>query len=411
MKTSFLGYELHGQIVAASCPATENFSSLIDCRHNGAAMAILKTASSTRLNQSDSNGGRHCLIDKQGFWAKSTFNREIMHLNEELELLKKSQKELKDMPLIASVTELELNIDKWLEDCYALEKTVASAIQLDLFYIENLLAVPDFEKKFINLLKEIVNHVKIPVMPKLNIGLPAEYSAYLFKKAGIRYVSLLDSIKSPAPLNFTSEGQPSVDKNFLGSGLSVFGAFMLPITRYYTQVLCREGFEVCAGGGVKKASDIAGLLFLGADTIQIATEVLLHGHCRIRELSDETDVILEKAGLSTSEEIKKTGMNLYNHPVKTVKYHAHWKYEKCPILKDKKGCSHFCCNQEFCSHISVNDSKCSGSSYACKLMAVGLVKKQDDEIKNTIFIDGNCEGCGLCAQLCPHGAIELVQDN
>ncbi|GHU70283.1 hypothetical protein FACS189450_04490 [Spirochaetia bacterium] len=392
MKAEFLGYELRGQIIAASCPATESSMGITACYANGAAAVILKTASSTRLDQGEAEDGRHCLINKQGFWAKSTFNREIMPLNEGLELLKNTPRwsSFGFMPLISSVTELELDIEKWLIDCRAVEDAGADAIQLDLFYIENLLAVPGFEEKFIKLLKEIRNHAKVPVMPKLNIGLPAEYAAFLLKKAGIKYVSLLDSIKSPAPLSFSPEGQPVVNKMFLGSGLSVFGSFMLPITRNYTQVLCREGFEVCAGGGIKTAEDIAGLLFLGAKTVQAATEILLHGFERIKTLADETSVLLTKAGITDEENLKTTGQNLYNPLPESAKYRAKWNIEKCMLRKHPEDCFHCAYNNEhpkgqaFCPRINYGGSK-------------------------TIAIHESCEGCGLCAQLCPHGAIEMVR--
>jgi dihydroorotate dehydrogenase/Pyruvate/2-oxoacid:ferredoxin oxidoreductase delta subunit len=398
MKTKFLGYDLRGQIIVASCPTTESVAGMIGSYANGAAAVIMKTASSTRMRSCETNDGRHCLIDKRGFWAKSTFNREIMPLGKGLKELRSYPKSsvFGYMPVIASVTELDLSPEKWLADCQAMEEAGADAIQLDLFYIENLLSIPDFEAKFTGLLKEIISHTRVPVMPKLNIGLPAEYAAYLLKKAGVTYVSLLDSIKSPAPLSFTPEGQPSVNKTLLGPGLSLFGDFMLPITRYYTQVLCREGFEVCAGGGVKTAEDIAGLLFLGAETVQIATEFILHGFEHIKKLNSKTNALFEKAGITTPEKIKETKRNLYEPLKKTVKYRtqlkAQWNIEKCVIKKHPEDCY-------YCAH---NNGHANGQTF-CERIQYGTLK--------TITIAESCEGCGLCAQLCPHDAIEMVQVN
>jgi dihydroorotate dehydrogenase len=343
MKTKFLGYDLRGQIVAASCPATESAAGILGCYANGTAAVILKTASSTRLETpAGQDGGRHCLITKQGFWAKSTFNREIMPLDAGVDLLTNASRLPGSdfMPIIASVTELELDTEKWLASCRAMEDAGADALQLDLFYIENLLAVPGFEEKFISLLKEISFHIKVPVMPKLNIGLPAEYAAFLLKKAGIKYVSLLDSIKSPAPLSFTSQGRLLVNKLFLGPGLSVFGGFMLPITRYYTQVLCREDFEVCAGGGVTAAEDAAGLLLLGAKTVQTATEVLLRGFERVKELASETDALFEKAGVIDEDGLRVAGRDLYSPLPVSAKNRVQWNSEKCMLSKRSGSCFH-----------------------------------------------------------------------
>jgi dihydroorotate dehydrogenase/Pyruvate/2-oxoacid:ferredoxin oxidoreductase delta subunit len=391
MKTKFLGYDLRGHIIAASCPATESTTGIAGSYANGAAAVILKTASSTRLDQADAGEGRHCCINKQGFWAKSTFNREIMPLNEGIELLKNSPRSSSSgfMPLIASVTELELDTEKWLSGCRAVEDAGADAIQLDLFYIENLLALPGFEEKFIKLLKEIIGHAKVPVMPKLNIGLPAEYAAFLLKKAGVKYVSVLDSVKSPAPLSFTPEGQPLVEKMFLGPGLSVFGSFMLPLTRQYTHVLCREGFEVCAGGGVKTAEDTADLLFLGAKTVQIATEILLHGFGYIKKLDNETDALLKKTGVADEGGIKAAAQSLYSPMQKPVKYRAQWKSEKC-VLRERR---------ENCCYCAYNSGHANGQTFCERITCDG---------SKTIKIHESCEGCGLCARLCPRDVIEMV---
>jgi Pyruvate/2-oxoacid:ferredoxin oxidoreductase delta subunit len=150
---------------------------------------------------------------------------------------------------------------------------------------------------------------------------------------------------------------------------------------------------VCSGGGVKTAEDIAGLLFLGAETVQIATEFILRGFERIKELNSETDELFVKAGITTAEKIKETGRNLYE-PIKQDSTHparmkARWNSEKCIIRKRPGDCY-------YCAH---NNGHANGQAF-CERIQYGLSK--------TITIAESCEGCGLCAQLCPHGAIEMM---
>lgn len=370
MKADFLGYEVKGQIVAASCPATESPRTVRLCAKSGAAAVILKTASSTRMGDGH---GRTCRIDDTGFWAKSGFDREILDMEEGLSLLKACGDSA--VPLVSSITELDLDTEKWLADCEAVEKTGAAAIQLDLFYMENLLSEDGFEDKFTQLLSEIRRHAHIPVMPKLNIGLPAEYACYLLKKAGIIYVSLLDSVKSPAPLVFNPRGRLATDPALAGSGLSVFGGFMLPLTRQYAAVLCGAGFKVCAGGGVTSAFDAAGLLLLGADTVQIATEVLLHGYERFGALNSETDTLLRKAGLYCPDRVKEETPRLYRQDYHKAPREARWNSRKC----------------RFCS-----------SCFPAKQAFCGRIFRERAALRIR-----NCEGCGLCAGICPYGAIEI----
>jgi dihydroorotate dehydrogenase len=294
----FAGCETDGLIVAASSPMTESVDKVLKCRENGAAAVVLKTASKTRM-PSSSNAPRRFLVRGGFFWAKSSFNTEILTLEDAQSILKGCKSSGVTIPVAASVTELSLESADWLEDCGRMEAAGADAVQLDFFYIENMFSAPDFEKKFVKLLCDITNNVRIPVIPKLNVSFPAEYAARLLKQGGIKYVSLLDSIKTPPPVFIdwqdceTDNRRPVLEfeEKLCGGGLSVFGSFMFPLTAQYTDVLAKAGFEVCAGGGVTDGRGAANLLILGASSVQVATDVLLNGFRRFSALNGELDMI------------------------------------------------------------------------------------------------------------------------
>jgi dihydroorotate dehydrogenase len=336
----FLNHELKGRVIAASCPATENIDNIVRCAENGASAVILKSASSTRLGDT---GTRRCYIDSTGFWTESSFDREIMPLNEAANLVKAANVST-DVLVISSVTEMTLEIDKWLNSCFILEQAGAGALQLDFFYLPNLLMEVDFASKFVRLIREICSNTSIPIMPKLNIGIPVEYSAHLLTQADVEYVSLLDSIRSPAPVDAL---------NLSGKGLSVFGTYMLPITRRYTDILSKTGLKVCAGGGITNGKAAADLIHLGASTVQIATEVLLNGFNRFSEIEAEMQLHLQTP-------VSSQGFKPFNVTLNVAKCN---NCDKCRI-------------QTFCA----------------------TARKLD------ITNDG-CEGCGLCLKLCPSEAI------
>jgi dihydropyrimidine dehydrogenase (NAD+) subunit PreA len=408
MTTTFLGYKISSHLVAASCPSTETTEGVLDCIANGAAAVILKTAggylrSRQRNRDTDESrdvpaapslaeteegyGERRCFINSQGFWAKSSFRREIMPINKGIELVREV-KAATQAPVIASITECSLDIESWLQDCTAVETAGASAIQLDLFYMENILARDDFTIQFISLLREIICHCRIPIMPKLNIALPAEYAAYLFQRAGVHYVSLLDSIRSPAPLRFDEKGSPCRDRAMLGPGLSVFGSFMFPLTRFYTDALRRAGFEVCAGGGIQTAADILDLLLLGAGTVQMATEILLHGYRRFGELEKELNEALAAIGIEDSAALQKMGENISRPPDPNP---LHAGFADMHSIGKKEW--HLYYDPQQCSRCGV----CTGQSFCRRIRRAG----------NTVSAEG-CEGCGFCVSLCPTGAIALA---
>ncbi len=342
---NFLGYELKGHVIAASCPATENLENIINCAVNGAAAVILKSASSTRINDGKT---RRCHIDTIGFWVKSGFDREIMPIEKAVELISVAANSV-TIPVISSVTELTLEVEPWITSCNKVEKAGADAVQLDFFYLPNLLADREFSEKFIHLLREVQTHCQIPIMPKLNIGLPVEFAISLLKETDIKYISLLDSIRSPA----------SNGAYLAVESLSVFGSFQLPLTRQYTKTLSDAGFLVCAGGGVTNAEQAADLLSLGAKTVQIATEILLNGFSRIGEIDQSIPACLHSF---------KPRINI--RPRKFV-----FNADKCT------GCGK-CTTQTFCS-----------------------------ATKTLLENSSNCENCGLCACLCESGAIQVAATN
>lgn len=342
---NFLGYELKGSVIAASCPATENLENIISCVDNGASAVILKSASSTRMNDGKT---RICHIDTTGFWAESGFDREILPIEKAVELTSAAANSV-SIPIISSVIELTLEVAPWITSCNKLEKAGADALQLDFFYLPNLLSDKDFSNKFIRLLKEVQTLCQIPIMPKLNIGLPAEFAVNLLKEANIKYVSLLDSIRSPAPNGAYLSGE----------SLSVFNSFQLPITRQYTKILSDAGLSVCAGGGVTNAEQAADLLFLGAKTVQIATEILLNGFSRIGEIDRDIPAYLRS----------------FKPQIDIQQREAVFNADKCT------GCGK-CTTQTFCP-----------------------------VAKNRLESNYYCEGCGLCAYLCESGAIQVTVTN
>lgn len=340
----FLGYEVKGRMVVASCPATESLENIIECEKNGAVAAVLKSASSFRLND---GGKRRCLLDKENslFWCESGFDREIMEISKAVELAKEAVSKT-NLLIISSITEMSLDPEIWLKDCKRMEEAGVHGIQLDFFYFPELMAEDRFNEHFVALLKTLISKCSVPIMPKLSRSFPEVYISKLLKKAGVKYVSLLDSIKVPKPAG----------ADLTGNSLSVFGNWMFNLTRQYTSVLSKEGFQVCAGGGVVSENEAAELIRLGANTIQLATEVLLNGYKRLSEIEA--------------------------------------KLEMTPFHKDPGYTGD--------RTITFSANKCVGCGKCQKQSFCNVVKKFVTSGDNSL-----CEGCGLCSQICETGALKM----
>ena len=265
--TEFMNKTLDRPIIASSCIATENVRSILRLLMNGVQGIILKSCAD--YERSETSDTRQFAVDKSGFvYASSPFEKEILTLDECLVLLSKLRKKT-DALLIPSFTAASLEPSEWLGPCQRLAESGADGIQLDFFYMGSLIGTDNFRQRMTALLRELVNGLDVPIMPKLNVDLPKDFIMPILAEAGVEYVSLLDSVRSPFLME--QDGNYSVCDRLDPQTTSCFGHWQLPLTIGYTYTASQYGLKVCAGGGVTNADDVKKLLAAGAVTVQSAT--------------------------------------------------------------------------------------------------------------------------------------------
>lgn len=267
--TEFMGKILENPLIASSCIATENVKNVLRLAENGVQGAILKSCAD--YERGDFSGKREFAGDTETdfVYASSPFQAEILTLSESLSLMAQLRPKT-DILLIPSFTAENLEIKSWLPACQALADSGADGIQLDFFYMGNLIGQENFSENLSFFLKKLIKNVNIPIMPKLNINLPKDFIMPLLAESGIEYVSLLDSVRSPYI-------RRDKDENFITDSrldpetTSCFGSCQLPLTLSYAYTAVKYGLKVCAGGGITCADDVKKLLALGVETVQSAS--------------------------------------------------------------------------------------------------------------------------------------------
>lgn len=268
----FMNRSLENPIIASSCIATENVSNIIRLAENGVEGVILKSCAD--YNRKPVAGKRLFETDENGYaYASSPFENEIMTLDECIGLIDEVNTHT-DIMVIPSFTASSFLAEDWIPACQKIESAGVDGIQLDFFYMGNVIGIDGFSEKIVALLKELIDKLNIPIMPKLNINLPKDYIIPLFVKAGVEYVSLLDSVRSP--YFEKKKDQYQLSSRLDAETTSCFGSWQLPLTLGYTYTAARNGLKVCAGGGVSCADDVAKLLAAGATTVQSATFLTKH---------------------------------------------------------------------------------------------------------------------------------------
>lgn len=268
----FMGKKLSNPIIASSCIATETISGIRKLIANGVQGIILKSCAD--YERSGTSDKRQFAVDRNGFvYASSPFEKEILTFEECLDMLSKLRKKT-DILLIPSFTASCLEPDAWLEPCKKLVRNGADGIQLDFFYMGNLIGTDHFRQRLFVLLRELIKALPVPVMPKLNINLPKDFIMPILAEAGVEYVSLLDSVRSPYLAEH--DGRYVISDRLAPQMTSCFGHWQLPLTLGYTYTAALYGLKVCAGGGVTNADDVRKLLAAGAAVVQSATFLTKH---------------------------------------------------------------------------------------------------------------------------------------
>lgn len=350
MSIQFLDTVFPNRIILASSPLTETAEHIKKCEKFGAGGAILKTC--YRYTRKKDFEKRKVLFtsDRKNYYASSSFDREILSADEGLTLYHDAVKTC-SIPIIPSITALSLDPEDWLPLCLSFQDAGAPILQLDFFYLENFLLQTDFSEKLFMLFNTLRHSLSCRIMPKININLPAGYIFPLISRAGIKGVSLLDSVR--VPVTDTPDGS-----SLPFSSTSLFGGWQLPLSLHYTYIAKQYGLDVCGGGGVTNRSCVTQIMSVGADLVQIASAILLNGYGYLQDLQPDTE---EKKIFSPA------------------KFPAAYR-----IQKNK--CSHcqLCTQSAWCDAVYIDDD------------GMPSIHKE------------LCDACGWCAVRCPSGAIEGI---
>ncbi len=356
---------LPNPIVVASCPATEDCDRLLRCADAGAGAAILKSCH-TIENSPNDNGCRRFQVSDRGLWGTSTMARELLHPDSTCVILDEVKKR-SDFNVIPSVAGFSLEPSIWLDTLHLLKQHNPKYVQLDLFYVEEDLSLPIVQDRLRKLVLKLRQECSLNLLPKLNQELRPGAALEVFKNTGIAGWNLLDSIRTHLPMDLLSR-KPDFPIFQFAMGLdsaSLFGPWQLPfICEYVFRLRNESSIPILAGGGINNATDVARLLSLGANAVQVATAILREGPGWIKR------TLLELESLMIKEQVS----SIVSQP----------SFTNAQVRIDESLCSSCgcCAEQLMCNSIE---------------MTSGVPQVNFDW----------CDGCGFCVSLCPAEAISL----
>jgi dihydropyrimidine dehydrogenase (NAD+) subunit PreA len=221
-------------------------------------------------------------------------------------------------------------------------------------------------------------------VPKLTAAVTdISYVGQAVARAGADGVCAINTFPSIMGFDLkTLEPRPSVAGHTAPGGYS--GPGLKPIAlRCVSDLVRNPGLPVMACGGVSSGYDAAEFLLLGAPVVQVCTAVMLRGYRYILTLREELQEFMTWHGFATVSEFLGRGAG------------------RVGPFSDLDG--------DFAVKALVDASVCDACSrcfVACR--DAGFQAIWMEEALAVISAD-DCTGCSLCAQVCPLGAITMVE--
>lgn len=238
---------------------------------------------------------------------------------------------------------------------------------------------PEISAMITGWVKEVA---KKPVFVKLspNVTSIAEIVKAV-EKAGADGFAAINTVQSLMGVDLdTFEPMPNVN------GKSTFGGYsgisVKPIgLRCVAQIRQNSNLPILGMGGVSDWHDAAEYMCVGADVVQVCTEVMINGYAVIKAMKQGLLNYLESKGFNSPADLKNRAID---------KLSAHEK-----LNKQKQVYPHI--DDALCIKCGKCATICDESEHSALALVDGHIVVNKDA----------CVGCSLCSHVCPKSAIKM----
>ena len=388
LNTTVLGINFENPFILASAPPTAKIESIDKAFSLGWGGAVLKTITPDNLEMIEASqryatwkvGGKVCGFENIELLSHLT-------IQEWLDGIKYLKQKHPTKVQIASIMAPVIK-EEWQNLVLTFNNSEVDAFELNFSCPHGMpekgigMAIGTDPEISAKITKWVMEVAKKPVFVKLspNVTNIVEI-AKVVEAAGADGFAAINTVQSLMGIDLdTFEPKPKVNGKTTYGGYS--GMSIKPIgLRCVAQIRQNSNLPILGMGGVSTWSDAAEYMCVGADIVQVCTEVMINGYAIIKSLKQGLLSYLENKGLNSPADLK-------NKAISSLSTHE-------ALNKQKQ--SYPDVNDMLCIKCGKCVTICDESEHSALSITDGKVVVDTDK----------CVGCSLCSHVCPKLAISM----
>jgi dihydroorotate dehydrogenase (fumarate) len=291
LSTTYLGMRLPNPLVPSASPLSRSIDTIRHMEDAGAAAVVLHSLFEEQITFESHVLDQYLTGGADSFWEALTYYPDpesfALPPDQYLEHVRRAKAAV-NIPIIGSLN--GVSSGGWIKYAKMIEQAGADALELNVYFVPSdpHLAGAQIEEATIDLVREVRQTVRIPLAVKL--------SPFYSNVAALAL--RLVEVGANALVLFNRFNQPDIDLETLevvprpmisrsGDG----EALRLPL-RWIAILRDQVQVDFAATGGVHSAEDALKLLMVGANVTMMASELLLNGVERLRDIRRDLEAWL-----------------------------------------------------------------------------------------------------------------------
>ena len=308
LKTKYMGIEIDNPIIIGASNIMLNLDNLKKAEDQGAAAIVYKSLFEEQI-QLEKLQMEEKLNEYNDIYAEMlTMHPHVEYEGQEEHLFNlKKAKESLSIPVIASLN--AITIEVWIKYAKLLSETGVDGIELNFYQIPSDFnkEAKDIEEEQINIMREIRQHISVPVSIKLS----PDYSNVL------NFVTKLDQAGADAFVLFNSFFQPDIDimseKHIKSFNFSNNGDYKKSL-RYAGLLFNNIRADICSSHGIFTGADVIKLILSGSSCVQVVSTLYKNGLTQINNIKKELEEWMDLKNYSSIDEFRgKLSKNKLNN--------------------------------------------------------------------------------------------------